>query len=588
MYKRGDNNLESIKEYCVYASSSKDSYMNLGGDLNINKPYNGLYINKNKMFIQNIVEKIEIDHKSYRVGNFKTLSTSINTDEYLEIIEESNLYYEYNVKNVILAKKIRFLNDSNTLCIEYLVQNDTTNDVTIKVIPMVTYKDVLSFKKSEELKFNKFVIDSGIRIDLSVAQNHSVFLKSDKSKFKEIDSFLNNVVHELRLENGKKETIIEDLYIPGEFNIKVKSKEEQIFRVLISNVDFDITKSINNENKSVRKLPKVEEEFVELKKLAYAKRNFDNEYLTSSIPSYVDIAKVIGATEYNNTNFAITELIKIVNSIEGQYLIFKNVDKAESKIKQIIKYVEILEETQELDQNYEFSLLKLWICHLIYKIFERDRTITYMFESFIKKEAEANSYLLRINSWQFKNLEYVCLAYNLFKIYENMYTTIMYTQTCNLLKEIVLNKFYDERKKVLKINLEEMESYATAEMIYALSLAFPIVDLDIGIKILDTTFKELYTPYGLRKYSKFCSKNNGIIYPKYMAHFVKANLRQNGITFASKKIIYNLVKELLQDIDKNVLNSCKCIYHEKGYIIDKNGLDLLTTAEMIRLYDMLT
>ncbi|MEG1010031.1 MAG: hypothetical protein RSF67_09520, partial [Clostridia bacterium] len=74
--------------------------------------------------------------------------------------------------------------------------------------------------------------------------------------------------------------------------------------------------------------------------------------------------------------------------------------------------------------------------------------------------------------------------------------------------------------------------------------------------------------------------------PKYMAHFVKANLRQNGVTYASQKISYNLVKELLQEIDNNISNGVKSVYHEKNIPID-TPLDMLTIAELIRVYDML-
>ncbi|MNP50478.1 hypothetical protein D3C76_1447440 [compost metagenome] len=73
-----------------------------------------------------------------------------------------------------------------------------------------------------------------------------------------------------------------------------------------------------------------------------------------------------------------------------------------------------------------------------------------------------------------------------------------------------------------------------------------------------------------------------------MAHFVKANLRQNGVTRASQKIAYNLVKELMLDINKHVNGGIRKIYHEKGLSIDTVTYDLYTNAEIIRVYDMLT
>ena len=594
--KENGNDLKSLKSYSVYASSNKEAYMNLGGDLNINKPYNGLYIVKNKMLVENIVEKIEFEHKSYRLGNFKTLSTEVLTDDYLEYADTENLYYEYIVENITLAKKIRFLNDSNILCMEYFVQNDSNKKANIKIIPMITYKDVLSFKKAAELNFNKYTIENGIRIDLSVSQNSSVIIKSDGLKFKEIDSYLNNVVHKLGLESLKEETIIEDLYIPGQFDIKIKPKSEEIFRVFIAMNDFDVKYVIENERKNIRKVPKVKDEFIELRKLAIAKTNFDNEYLTSSIPSYIDVSKVHNVIDINNNinncndniKFIISELIKIVNSIYGQYLVFKEVKKAEEKLKQIIDMIFIFENIDKFKNIFEFDLLKLWTIQVLYNIYDLDKTVVFRFEKYIENEIEYVNGLFKNNSSKFENLEYICLAYNLFKIYEVMFSNIIYNEIASSIKEIVQTKFYNSDKKVLRYNLKETEIYATSEMVYSLSLAFIVVDANIGIKILDTIFKELYTPYGLRKFSKFSDKNTGLIYPKYMAHFVKANLRQNGNSAISKKIVYNLVKELLQEIDKQVLNSCKCVYHEKGFSVDKNTLDLLTTAELIRLYDMLT
>ena len=125
-------------------------------------------------------------------------------------------------------------------------------------------------------------------------------------------------------------------------------------------------------------------------------------------------------------------------------------------------------------------------------------------------------------------------------------------------------------------------------MLYAFSLSYPCISSELSIKVLDTIFKELYTPYGLRIVPKTYVDSKGAIYPKYMSYFVKANLRQNGFTRASQKIAYNLVKDLYQEMDKYVNGGIKKVYNEKGINIDSVSYDLLTNAEIIRLYDMLT
>ena len=139
----------------------------------------------------------------------------------------------------------------------------------------------------------------------------------------------------------------------------------------------------------------------------------------------------------------------------------------------------------------------------------------------------------------------------------------------------------------MKENITDVVAKPNIHMIYTLSLSYPCIVGDIQIKLLDTIFKELYTPYGLRSTPR-SSNEPCYIYPKYMAHFVKANLRQNGVTRASQKIAFNLVKELFQDINKYINGAIKYIYSEKGVLVDSRGYDLYTNAEIIRLYDMLT
>ena len=118
------------------------------------------------------------------------------------------------------------------------------------------------------------------------------------------------------------------------------------------------------------------------------------------------------------------------------------------------------------------------------------------------------------------------------------------------------------------------------------SRVLPGFQPDIKIKLLDTIFRELYTPYGIRVFAKTSARADGLVYPKYMAYFIEANLNQNGRSYASKKIAYNLVKELFLDIGKYVKDSVIYAYSEKGISIDSKVLDLYTISEMIRLYTM--
>ncbi len=262
-----------------------------------------------------------------------------------------------------------------------------------------------------------------------------------------------------------------------------------------------------------------------------------------------------------------------------------------AKIRRSIRELEEID-IQEKECVIKVANLKLWYIEMLNKLYQKQSSILDIYIDFVK---EILNKLLDENIQKIilSNILTCALYYNAIKIYENMLSKldledVKLYETSICIQNLILEKFWLPDKKVMKRNIEDETSNANIEMLYTLSLSYPCVLGDIPIKLLDTIFKELYTPYGLRKYPKHSLLNDGLIYPKYMAHFVKANLRQNGVTHASQKIAYNLVKELIQDISKHVNGGIKRVYHESGESINTESYDLLTNSEIIRLYDMLT
>ena len=235
------------------------------------------------------------------------------------------------------------------------------------------------------------------------------------------------------------------------------------------------------------------------------------------------------------------------------------------------------------------NVLKLWYIESVNRVLQKEGRIELYMDSikdilyyFIEPENRATC---------FKTIEITALMLNAVKIYLNILTWIGDSDKQMEIQEeyfsdLIKREFWVKEKNIMKRDLREEEQYANVEMLYTLSLSFPCVSDDIPNKILDTVFKELYTPYGLRMTSKTSTKYDGLIYPKYMAHFIKANLRLTGITRASQKIAFNLVKELLQDVGKYVNGGTKKIYSDRGIAIDSMSYDILTNAEMVRLYHM--
>jgi len=590
MYKRGINSLEQFKNMNFYLSSNKSSYLSMGAILDIKKPYNGMYIKNSKIYVSHVIEKIEIGAKTYNIAELSTLTKQLSSEMYLNELDLENNYFEYICDDIKFSKKINFIPKTDILCIEYYIQSCAKHKAVFKVVPYLTYRDMTNMKKSNILKFNKRAIESGILVNLSVTDDENIIIKSDYSTFSEVDSYLNNIKHEFIDTNLTKELFIEDVYLPGEFEIKVKPGAEISFRVYISCKEFEIAEYLNkNLSELIAKEPNnIKMEYVELKKLANAIKVFDLDDMISSIPSKLNISKVIYNLEYNDIDKLSIELCNITKAIDGQYLVLNKLDKAIEKLELIISYTLQIDKLGSIE-SIEYLKLKLWIIEIINKVAQKNQGLSDIVKDFMRNTILNIRYNMLNNKADYlKYIEVITLTYNAFKIYENVLDDTTYFEISKEIKEIILLKFWNSELKILKYNLDDAKLYASPEMIYALSLSYQSVDGDIPIKLLDTVFKELYTPYGLREVSKNSLNYKGIIYPKYMPHFVKANLRQNGVTYASQKISYNLVKELLLEIGKHSINTVKSIYHEKGINIDSNSIDLLTTAEMIRLYDMLT
>lgn len=585
-YKRGINNIEMAKkvEFCM--SDNLNTYLVMNATLENKKPYHALYIRNNKVILENLVEKIEFNNRVYKCMNFSNNLQNISCDEYMVSIDLDNYSFEYDLGLLKYTKKFIYSHQKSTFIIEYEVTNNSNSNAKFELIPFVTYRDLYISDKTVCFNFNQRKVDDGQLINLSVKDNENLVLKSDFCEFVQEVKHLKNVKREFIDDDYTKNVFLEDLFIPGSFLIDISPNTVQRFNIIVTDKNFNINdfnyeeeiKKYNEMKDSI--FSNIKEEFTELKDLAITINNLDlEEKMYSSLPNIIK-------------ELDIDNIINIAKSIEGAYLILNKEEKAKLILNNVKKYIDSIKEDNQNNEE-KIILLKLWFIESVNRLYQRSKVDLDILFNFVKEEVED----LINNKYNFKkylnNIEVVALWYNALKIYENMLSKNDISNEhiyflAEEIKEKIVSDFWDDKKRLMKCHLDEEETKANISMIYVLSLSYQANLGDIPIKLLDSIFKELYTPYGLRKTSKLDSNYNGLLYPEYMAYFVKANLRQNGVTRASQKIAYNLVKELLLDINKYVNGGVKKTYHEKGLNIDNVTYDLLTNAEIIRLYDMLT
>ena len=600
-YKREINNYEQARQIEYSLTDNSKICFCTTGTLYTKKPYHGMYIKNGRVLLENIVETFDIDGNTYRMVEIDTNSKEMNTKEYLTSIDLEKNYFEYNFSDLSYSKRFSFVENEGILCIEYTIKNMLRTNVKFKVVPLITYRDFYNMKNNSMLKFNQRDTDDGTFISISVLKQENLALKSDKMNWVADNNVLREVKHELVNTDLKKEIYFEDLAICGHFEADIKGLSETKLYVFCSCKEFnleninvlDVFNNIETRNKNATF--DVDESFIELQDLAKSMINSNmKDRMITSLPysrffdsKYINLIHSLNDKELEKD---IEELIDIVRAVEGKYLYFKRVKEAKVTVLNVYKIIKELSKIELKDELKEkYNILRLWYIEAVNRILQKEGRIELYMDSI--KEILYNLIEPENRATCFKSIEVTALMLNAIKVYLNILTWIGDTDKQfeiqeTYFKNLIENEFWIKEKNIMKRRIDEEESYANIEMIYTLSLAFPCVSDDIPNKLLDSIFKELYTPYGLRTISKYSPNYDGLIYPKYMAHFIKANLRLTGITRASQKIAYNLVKELLQDVGKYVNGGTKKVYSEKGVSIDGMSYDILTNAEMVRLYHM--
>ena len=600
-YKREINNYDKARQLEYSISDNSKVCFCTTGTLQTRKPYHGMYIKDSKVLMENIVETFSIDNSTYKIVEIDTKSKELLTRDYLTNIDLEKNLFEYNFSDISFSKRFAFDEKEGILCIEYTIKNNTRSNIKFKAIPLITYRDFFNMKNTSMLKFNQRDTEDGTFIALSVLNQENLVLKSDKMCWTNDNNALRDVKHEMITEDIKKEVYYEDLIICGEFSSDIKGLSETKLYVYVSYKDFSledinpilILNNVENRNKNITF--DLDENFVELMDMSKSILNthFDG-LMISSLPykkQYNDeyISKIQELTP-KQIDEDIEEIINITRSIEGQFLYYKKIKEAKRTVLTVYKIIKEMSKIDLSEKQIErLNVLKLWYIESVNRVLQKEGRIELYMDSikeilyyFIEPENRATC---------FKTIEIAALMLNAIKVYLNILTWIGDSDKQMEIQEkyfsdLIRRDFWISEKNIMKRDLRDEEHFANVEMLYTLSLSFPCVNDEIPNKLLDTVFKELYTPYGLRTVSKYCPEYNGLIYPKYMSHFIKANLRLTGITRASQKIAFNLVKELLQDVGKYINGGTKKIYSDKGISIDSMSYDVLTNAEMVRLYHM--
>lgn len=631
IYKKEIYGMDRAKEMEYVLANNGGIYINTTVAGMPVSPTHGIYVKQNQrgqdeVYLAGVLESIDFGEDKEanllmpRVA-YRDMSTYFNKFEitYFPITE-------YILDNIKVVKKYMLSYDDNTLCISYEIENNSHKNCKLKVEPMVTKRDLFTTRRMENLKLTNSVIESGAKINVSILEQLDLYIKSNNMKYVKKERYLNGLIYNQNTSTKTRKSLIDDLYIPGLFECNVKAKSEASVEIYVALENIDILGTNENgeykysvdrlENRHVEEYKKdtinVLDEYHELKSLSrsatslrYIDRENKNMVILDSIPRQKDIKRT--AKKPNAIS-----LINKISSIDGNYISlgkYVEANKILIAMKRKIDEIEIESNNEDTiddaEKHCEDVLSFIEAINRYIQAIEYDTYNTMTWYEYIKIKIEEYTnkkykniymdvdYLIVVNNEKYIKLN--SLWYNAIKIYEDLerkcsgdYKNQKADEIYEFgekIKQSIEANFWDEGKRVLRYKAEG-ESYATIDMIYSLGLSYIATNESIAIRVVDTAFKELYTPYGMRLAERASSKYDGYVYPKYMTYFVKANLRQTGITRASQKLAYNLVKDLLGEINKYTIGSIKERYLEQNKKAYGPAIDSFTNAEMIRLYKL--
>lgn len=606
IYKRINKTLNSDSKIEYIESNNNGIYINTSITGANFAPYHGIYIyqepKKDMIYLSKMIESIHIGHEKFDIRDIKTSETVHGGVQFLtEFTNEPVPTYLYDVNGCIIEKKYKLHVLEKILCVDYKVTNNTGKQVKLTVMPCVTNRGLFTGKRQSDMKFTSLVNPNATKIALSISDKKDLYIKSPTMKFNKHEGYICGVNCDFESEIGETKTYVEDLFIPGNFEASVKTNNTNTFSIYVALEDIDIKriKSLDMEIDIKQRdeyrygsIDKSYHELFGLAKTAYNLHYIDKEkkrlVLLESVPALYDTDEYVK---------------NMIVSIEGNYLLLKRYKEAHKILESMM--LKLKDETYKLSDLDRCEAMLLFIEALNRYLMEYEASTdeirefyeyikTNIYEYLDKKNKDVCSdqdFLLNVCGKKYIKIN--CLWYNALRIFVDLAdkfheeSEFIYTISEALRENIVAN-FWNEESNVLKYEVNE-EAYATFDMIYALSLSYPVLkDSGMSMKLMDTAFKQLYTAYGMRLGSVNKKQYDGYVYPHLMVHFLKANLRQMGVTRASQKLAYNLVKEVLGQIGKNTVGTVKYRYSEKTKKASGYEVSAITNAELIRAFDMLT
>ena len=531
------------------------------------------------VILSKIDESINVDGKEeilYSNIGKNYISEGYKNLESFEKIYTPSFKYETPSK-IKIEKQISMVYGKNIVCVYYKIEN-IDKDITMKLAPVMNYRDFHCMNTNHEYNVNQKIIDNKVRVTVDGNKILPIYLYSKEGEYIEHqnDTFKNMFYIEEEKRGFYPE---EDLFVPGRYEINIAANTTKEFTIvcgLEENIEeIDGKTVIENEKKRLDKIidasnlvdknqSKSNQE--QMRDLVIASDNFVTyrpkfslHTIIAGFPWFLDWGRdtliSFEGLLLKTRRFDIAKEVLVMMTKDIKYglvpngysgydsrPLYNSVDSSLLLIEAVSKYLEYTQDYTFV-KNSLYKILKNIIESFQSGINVDDSNIFMDKDGLISAgtpetqltwmDAKVGNFAVTPRNG--KAVELNGLWYNALKVvadlaerYNDEKTHDEYEKLAKKVKESFNKKFYNEKNKCLDdvIGSEEIRP----NQLFALSTTYPVMILsnEKAKETLKTVGKELYTKYGLATLSK---KD-----PKYIAVYEGDGFRRDmsyhqGITW---------------------------------------------------------
>ncbi len=499
------------------------------------------------LILSKLDETIELRDTQYQLYTNQTPGYISNGYLHLQrFILDPFPTFLFSIKDVYIEKKIFMIYGRNSVVVLYKIFNGSSA-MNFKITPIVNFRDYHGDSSKQKMSFEKKNNSSGLVIKPN-KHDVNIKIKISDGNFTGIDNaWFNNMEYAIEKERGLKS--VEDHYIPGYFEIKLKPHETKFVTLAASTDEIENINGLELIEKEQDRISELIEkagyrnEFINTLVVAadsfiVHRRSTDAKSILAGYPWFTDWGRdtmiaLPGLTLVTKrfddareilltfSKYIMDGLIPNMFPDEGQEPVYNTVDAPLWYFEAVFKYLAYTDD-YDFVKEYIYTSLK----QIIEKYVEGTKFSIRMDSDGLITAGEGGLQLTwmdaKVGDWVVtprhgKAVEVNALWYNALKVMEHIseklnLNTKVYSDAADIVKKSFNKIFWNKDRSCLYDVVSRLgpDDRIRPNQIFAVSLSFPVLDSDKAKKVVGKVWEQLYTSYGLRSLSPEEAEYKGI------------------------------------------------------------------------------